>query len=351
MTSTMTPIKTALCSFGMSGWVFHAPFIHAHPGFQLYAVWERSKNLAEQKYPGIITYRSLDEMLADESIELVVVNTPNATHYEYTKKALLGGKHVIVEKPFTVTSSEGLELIALSIKHQRKLSVYHNRRYDSDYRTVKKIVEEGWLGNIIEAEFHYDRYKEELSPKVHKETPGPGTGALYDLGSHLIDQALQLFGMPQAVFADITIMRPVSQVDDYFELLLYYPSSRVRLRSSYLVREALPGYALHGAKGSFIKPKTDVQETMLQAGVMPGNADWGREPESEKGFLHTEKDGSIIREHVPSLQGNYGDYYEGIYQSIRNDQPPPVTAEDGLKVIRIIEAAIESSREHIVINL
>jgi len=347
----MAPIKTALCSFGMSGWVFHAPFIHVHPAFELYAVWERSKNLAEQKYPGVITYRTLEEMLADENIELVVVNTPNYTHYEYARKALLAGKHIIVEKPFTVTTDQGVELMSLAAQHNRMISVYQNRRYDSDYRTIKKILNEGWLGNIVEAEFHYDRYKEELSPKLHKETPGPGTGALYDLGSHLIDQALQLFGMPQAIFADITIMRPISQVDDYFELLLYYPSSRVRLKSSYQVREALPGYVLHGSKGSFIKPKTDVQEALLQAGKIPGTPGWGLEPDSERGLLHTEKNGNIIREQVPSLQGNYLDYYEGIYQCLRHNAPAPVTAEDGLKVVKIIEAAIESSREHKVINL
>lgn len=344
-TTMSKPVNTALCSFGMSGWVFHAPFIHAHHGFNLYAVWERSKDLAAQKYPGIITCRSLEDLLADENIELVVVNTPNYTHYEYAKKALHAGKHIIVEKPFTVTVAQGEELIALAHDKGLKISVYQNRRYDSDYRTVKKILDEGWIGQVVEAEIHYDRYKQELSPKAHKETPGPGTGALYDLGSHLVDQALQLFGMPQALFADIAIMRPISQVDDYFELLLYYPQHRVRLKSSYQVREALPGYVLHGSKGSFIKAKTDVQETMLQAGKLPGGSDWGTEPASEQGLLHTERDGKIIREHVPSLQGNYGDFYQGVYESLRFARPVPVTAEDGLAVVRIIEAAQQSSRE------
>ena len=346
-----TPINTALCSFGMSGWVFHAPFIAVHPGFNLYAVWERSKNLAAQKYPGVITCRTLEDMLADDNIELVVVNTPNYTHYDYAKKALLSGKHILVEKPFTVTTDQGRELIALAAEKNSKISVYQNRRYDSDYRTVKKILDEGWIGQVVEAEIHYDRYKEELSPKQHKETPGPGTGVLYDLGSHLIDQALQLFGKPEAVFADIAIMRAVSQVDDYFELLLYYPRHRVRLKSSYQVREALPGYILHGSKGSFIKAKTDVQETMLQAGKTPGGEDWGIEPDSEKGFLHTEKDGKLIKEYVPSLKGNYGDYYEGIYQALRHDKPVPVTAEDGLEVVRVIEAAHESNKLRKVISL
>jgi len=242
-------------------------------------------------------------------------------------------------------------LITLAVKQNKKISVYHNRRYDSDYKTVRKILGEGWLGNIVEAEIHYDRFKTELSPKQHKETPGPGTGCLYDLGSHLIDQALQLFGKPQAVFADIVVMRPVSKVDDYFELLLYYPSHRVRVKASYQVREALPGYVLHGAKGSFIKPKTDVQEIMLQAGKIPGGPDWGIEPENEKGLLHTEKDGKIIKEYVPSLQGNYGEYYEEMFNAIRKNAPVPVSAEDGLKVIQIIEAAFKSSKEKQVIDL
>src|SRR5450432_1729640 len=195
----MTPIKTALCSFGVSGWVFHAPFIHLNPGFNLYAVWERSKNLAEKKYPGVKTYRLLEDMLADNSVELVIVNTPNLTHYEYTKKALQAGKHVIVEKPFTITVDEGEELIALAEKQNKKLSVYQNRRYDSDFKILKKVIREQLLGEIVEAEMHFDRFKDELSPKVHKEVPGPGNGILFDLGSHLIDQALQLFGMPEKI--------------------------------------------------------------------------------------------------------------------------------------------------------
>ena len=308
----MNPIKTALCSFGMSGWVFHAPFLQVHPGFDLYAVWERSKKLAQEKYPNVKSYDTLDELLKDEAIELVVVNTPNYTHYDYAKQALQAGKHVVVEKPFTVNSKEGKELIQLAKKKKKKLSVYQNRRYDSDYKAIKNVIQEKLLGNVIEAEFHFDRYKEEVSPKLHKEVPGPGTGSLYDLGSHLIDQALQLFGDPIEIFADIQIMRPVSKVDDYFEVLLYYPGMRVRLKSSYQVREPLPGYVIHGSKGSFIKPKTDVQEAMLQAGKVPGQPDWGTESETEKGLLHTEINGKVIREYVPSLKGNYLEYYEGI---------------------------------------
>ena len=346
-----TPIKTALCSFGMSGLVFHSPFLSINPGFNFYAVWERTKNEAEKKFPNVITYRTLDEMLSDELVELVIVNTPNYTHFEYAQKALQAGKHVIVEKPFTVTVKEAQQLIDLAKKKNKILSVYQNRRYDSDYKTIKKVLDKKLLGEVVEAEFHFDRYREELSPKQHKEIPGPGTGVLYDLGAHLIDQALQLFGWPSKLFADIRTIRPVSKVDDYFEVLLYYPNLRVRLKASYSVREALPGYIIHGLKGSFIKPKTDVQEALLQAGSIPGGADWGREPETEKGLLHTEIDGVEERKYIDSEQGNYDDYYSGIYEAIRNNKPVPVTAEEGMNVIRIIKTAFESSEAQKVIQL
>jgi predicted dehydrogenase len=156
----MKPINTAICSFGMSGWVFHAPFISTHPGFNFYAVWERTKNLAQEKYPAVKVYRSLEEMLADKEVELVIVNTPNSTHYAYTKQALLAGKNVVCEKPFTVTVAEADELVALAEQKQLKLSVFQNRRYDSDYRTIKEVLDKKLLGNIVEAEFHFDRFKE-----------------------------------------------------------------------------------------------------------------------------------------------------------------------------------------------
>src|ERR1700761_1097404 len=296
----MTPVNTAICSFGMSGRVFHAPFLHVSPQFQLYSVWEREKNLASQIYPGVRVCRTLEELLADEAVELVIVNTPNYTHFDYTRKALEAGKHVIVEKPFTVTEAEGLELIALAKKMGKKLTSFQSRRFDSDYRTVKRIVDSGVLGKIVEAEFHYDRYTPALSSKVHKETPGPGRGLLYDLGSHMVDQVLQLFGDPEAVFADLFIIRDNSQVEDYMEVLLYYPGLRVRLKSSYLVREALPAYSIFGHKGTFLKTRTDVQEKHLLAGEMPNSDDWGVEPKTECGLLHTEIDGKVIREYVPS---------------------------------------------------
>lgn len=347
----MQPINTALLSFGMSGQVFHAPFLQVHEGFKFYAVWERTKNLAQERYPSVKTFRTLEELLSDEAIELVVVNTPSVTHYEYAKKCLQANRNVIVEKPFTATVEEGEELIALAKEKNKLLSVYQNRRYDSDYKAVKKVVDEKLLGDLIEAEFHYDRFTEQLSYKVHKEMPTPGVGIIYDLGSHLIDQALKLFGMPHSVFADIDNLRNSSKVDDYVELLMFYNHFRVRIHSSLLVREPLPAYILHGKKGSFIKAKTDVQEVALQQGKIPDTPDWGSEPENEKGFLHTEKNGIIIKEYVSSSQGNYMEYYDGIYKAIRLQQPLPVTAEEGLNVIRIITAAYKSNQQKAVIKM
>jgi len=347
----MIPIKTAILSFGMSGKVFHAPFINLHQGFDLVGIWERTKSASLSFYPNIKVYRSLEEILADETIELVVVNTPTATHYTYAKKVLEAGKHAVVEKAFTTTVEEAIELKQLADEKGLILSVFQNRRWDSDFKTVRKIVEEGWLGEIMEAEIHYDRYKEELSPKAHKETPAPGAGILNDLSPHLIDQSLTLFGMPNAVFADIRITRPGSKVDDYFEILLYYPTLRVRLKSGYQVREPFPSYVIHGRKGSFHKSRADVQEAKLLVGEKPNLTDWGTEPESEQGLLHTEKEGETIRMRIPTLQGNYYGYYDGIYRSIREGQPVQVSVVDGIHVMQIIEAAAKSSKERKVIDL
>ena len=346
-----SPINTALCSFGMSGVVFHAPFISVNPNFNLYGVLERKKNLAQEKYSTIKTFRTLEEMLADKNIELVVVNTPSVTHYDFAKQVINAGKNLIIEKPFTATVRQADELIQLAKEKNVMLSVYQNRRYDSDFLTVKYILNQGLLGEIVEAEMHYDRFEPGLSYKVHKETPTSATGSLYDLGSHLIDQVLVLFGLPNSIFADLDTFRPDSKVEDYFDVKLMYNSHRVILKSSYFVRESLPGNIFHGRNGSFIKSKADIQEKELEAGKIPGTKDWGMEPESENGILHTEKDGEMIMEFIPSLKGDYMEYYNGIYEAIRNDKSVPVSGEDGKNVIKIIEAAIKSNKEKKVIQL
>jgi scyllo-inositol 2-dehydrogenase (NADP+) len=346
---TMRPINTVLLSFGMSGKLFHAPFLHVHPDFHLYGVWERSKNLAASVYPDIKTFRSLDDVLQDPLVDLVIVNTPNATHFEYAEQVLRAGKHVVVEKPFVVKQEEGYALHHLAAEKSLVLSPFQNRRWDSDFLTVQQVVNSGVLEDIVEAEFHFDRFKQELSPKRHKEVAGAGTGALYDLGPHLIDQALVLFGWPQAVFADIRTLRPLSAIDDYFELLLYYDALRVRLRCSYIVKEPLPAYSLHGTGGSFIKTRADRQEADLQNGLLPNGEGWGIEPKEEQGCLHTAKDN--LRRRIPTARGNYLEYYSRLSAAIQTGAHPPVTAGEGIRIIQLIEAAFQSHQERRVITL
>lgn len=346
----MQKIKTALLSYGMSGKVFHAPFLNFHPGFELIGSWERSKKLIHQDFPSVKSYATIEDLLEDD-IDLVVVNTPVETHYEYAKKVLLAGKHALVEKAFTTTVAQAQELAALAKEKGLKLAVFQNRRWDSDFKTVQKIISDHVLGEIVEAEFHFDRYNPILSPKQHKETANSGAGILKDLGPHLIDQALCLFGLPQSVFADIRITREHSLVDDYIDILLYYSNFRVRLKAGFFVREAIPAYVVHGKKGSFLKARGDVQEDDLKLGKKPNLDTWGKEAKNKEGILHTEINNDVLIENIPTLQGNYYDFFDGVYNSITQDTIEPVTALDGVHVMLIIEAAIQSSAQKKGIDL
>ena len=347
----MKKIKTALLSYGMSGKVFQAPFLELPPGFELSGSWERSKKLIQEDYPHVKSYASLEEILANDEIDLVVVNTPIDTHFEYAKKVLEVGKHAIVEKAFTATVAEAEELAALAKEKGLKLAVFQNRRWDSDLKTVRQILSDGVLGEIVEAEFHFDRYNPLLSPKAHKETVNSGSGVLKDLGPHIIDQALYLFGLPKAVFADIRTTRENSVVDDWIDVLLFYPDLRVRLKAGFFVREPNPAYVIHGKKGSFLKHRGDVQEDDLKVMKKPNLDSWGTEPLDKEGFLHTEIGDKIMHGKIPTLQGNYYDFFDGVYNSIVNDTVEPVTAQDGVNVMRIIETAILSNQEKRVIDL
>ena len=347
----MKQINTALLSFGMSGRVFHAPFINLHSGFHLAGSWERSKKQIQEFYPGVHSYDSLEAVLNDDSIDLVVVNTPVYSHFEYAAKALKAGKHVVVEKAFTSTVSEAEELKAIALEQNKQIAVFQNRRWDSDFRTVKQVIESGLLGNINEMEIHFDRFNLELSAKKHKEEPNPGAGIVRDLGPHIIDQALYLFGMPEAVFADLRTTRPNSIVEDCLDILLYYPSFRVRIKGGYIVKEALPAYIVHGTKGSFLKSRADVQEADLQKGLTPDTPNWGTEPKQEEGLINYVAEGEAIRKKVETLRGNYLEFYNGVYNSLTQNIPMPVTVDDGIRVMKIIEAAFKSSDEKRVISV
>jgi scyllo-inositol 2-dehydrogenase (NADP+) len=346
----MQKIKTALCSFGMSGRVFHAPFIQLHQGFELVGAWERTSNLVQQYYPNAKSYDTFEELLNDD-IDLVIINTPTNTHYEFAKEALMNDKHIVVEKAFTTTVGEANGLQFLAEQVDKKLAVFQNRRWDSDFKTVQKIVADNVLGDLCEAEFSFNRFNLELSPKKHKEMPGAGAGIVNDLGPHLIDQALCLFGMPQKLFADIRHTRPTTKVDDCFEIILYYASFRVRLKAGYIVQKPLPAYILHGTNGSFIKPRGDVQETLLQQNKKPNTTHWAVEDKENYGTLHQTKNGKLVEEKIKSLSGNYYHFYDEVYTSIINNTPTPVTAQDGLNIMKIIEAAVLSNKEERVVVL
>ena len=344
-------IKTALVSFGMSGRVFHAPFINLNPNFVLAGAWERSSKNIQAVYPGVTSYASFDEILSDPSIDLVVVNSPNDTHYTYTKQALLAGKHVVVEKAFTVTVEEAEELTALALQQQKILTVYQNRRYDADFLTIQKLITQNKIGQLLDVQISYERYRTTLSPKVHKEQPTPGAGVLLDLGPHLVDQALQLSGMPTAVFADLRITRSVSLVDDYFTLLLYYPTHRILLTSGMVFMQVGAGYKIYGTKGCFIKNRSDVQEDLLLAGHKPGGDNWGKEDPKNYGTLSTETDGVITSTIIESERGDYGKYYEAVAAAILDNKPVPVSPQEGINIMKVLVAAKQSHETKQVVRL
>ncbi len=337
-------IRTAIASYGMSGYVFHAPFIHLHPGFELKKILERTKSLSKERYPYAKIVRDYDELVADPDIDLVIVNTPDHLHYPMALAALHAGKHVVVEKPFTQTSQQGEELIALARQKGVLLTVYHNRRFDGDSRTVQKILKEGLLGRLVDYAAHYDRYHNFI-PKTWKEDPSTGASIVYNLGSHLIDHALFLFGKPESVWADIRKVRDGALTDDYFEIKLLYQSFSATLKSSYLVKEPGPRYILHGTDGSYIKSGNDPQEEALKQGEWPEGERWGMEPESDWGLLHAEKNNISVRKVIPTLPGNYMDFYTNLYEAVVQGAPLTVKPEEGLEVIRIIEKAYLSNLE------
>jgi scyllo-inositol 2-dehydrogenase (NADP+) len=343
----MKAIQTALLSYGMSGRIFHAPFLEIHPGFELVGSYERSQKNIQKAYAGTHSYDSLDEVILDADIELIVVNTPIPTHFEYASKALKAGKHVVVEKAFTNSTAEALELQKIASKAGKHIFVYQNRRWDSDFLTVKKVIESGQLGDIVEAEFHFDRYNGAKSPKMHKELPGPGAGIIFDLGPHIIDQALHLFGNPTHVFADLRKTRPGTEVEDLFEILLYYPEMRVRLKAGYYFKVPVPAFQVHGKLGSFIKTRSDRQEADLDAGRKPQGDSWGQESPTDFGVMQV--DGGNP-ERIPSEKGNFMAFYENVFQSLRGDATPAVSVQDGINSMRVIDAAMESSREKKVIK-
>lgn len=333
------PIVTGILAYGMSGKVFHAPFIHAHKGFELYGITERSKKEASERYENIISFDTIDGLIQDPTIELVIVNTPNYTHFDYAKQALKAGKHVLVEKPFAASRTEALELFQLATTVDRKIMPYHNRRWDSDFQSVKNIITSGKLGKLIEVNFRFDRYRKEIGPKTFKETPIPASGVAYDLGAHVLDQAISLFGKPEKFTRSAGIHRDNSLVDDYSTFHLLYPNQlNVFVTVSLLTAEPLPSYVIHGSDGSFMKSRTDVQEEQLLKGLTPNDTEYGIEEEGKDGILTViNGDGDKTRTPVSSPRGDYMGLFDAVYKQIRFDEAFPVTEEHILSQMEILE--------------
>jgi len=348
-------IQVGLIGYGMAGQVFHAPMITSILGLHLSKIRETKLDniaLAKRRYPSVTIVDNSEAILSDPDIDLIVIASTNTTHYPLAKQALLNGKHVVVDKPFTISSKEADALIKIAKKNKKLLSVYHNRRWDSGFKTVQKIILEETLGNIVEVEIHFDRFRPNLKEDAWREQNIPGSGILYDLGSHLIDQSLIFFGNPLSLIADIRLQRPGVKVDDYFQVEFYYDNLKVILKSGMLIKEIGPQYILHGDKGSFIKYGLDVQEEALIAGEIPNKtANWGEEPEKLWGKLTLDKNGSTIITRVKSEAGDYRGYYQNIYLSILGESELAVKPEQARDVIYFIELAKKSAKDGQMINL
>jgi predicted dehydrogenase len=348
---SQTTLRAGIVAYGNISQKYHAPILHALPGFELVKVLERNRKLAEAHYPHVQTVTTMEAMLEDEEIDLVVITTPNQFHFAQAKAALEAGKHVVLEKPFTVSSIEAEMLEQIAEAEGRILSVFHNRRWDGDFKTVQKIVASGILGELVEFESRFDRFINQQRDNYWREQDVPGAGVLYDLGPHLIDQVLQLFGMPKRLFADIRKQRTDSLADDYFDMILYYDRLKVRLKAGNLVRELQPRFILHGTQGSYVKYGLDVQSRTPVTAQNLNSPDWGKESPDMWGKLNTHLGPLHMEGTIETLAGSYQDYYLDIYDSITQGKKPKVTAEDGRLTVELIEMAFMSNQKMSVLTL
>lgn len=336
-------INTGIIGFGLSGKVFHAPFIHAHDGFNLKKIVERNREESRKIYPYVEPVSDYQNLIKDKSLDLIVVCTQNTLHFPMVKESLLAGKHVVVEKPFTPSSKEADELIKIAEKVNRKIFVYHNRRWDGDFLTIKKILDGDLLGDLYEYEAHFDRYTPNLDRNAWRDENIDGSGILYDLGAHLIDQALNLFGYPDNLNADIQAQRENSPVDDYFKIELNYPELKVILSAGMLVKDLGPRFSLKGNKGTFVKFGIDPQEEALKKGLMPNTENWGMEEKEDWGIMDAIIEGKNCNCQIETLPGNYMGFYDNVYDVIVNDGEMMVKPEEAWNVIKTIEMAFEKN--------
>lgn len=344
MGSTEKSIGVGLIGFGVAGRVFHAPVIRATAGLHLAAIVQRTGDTAAQAYPGVLVVRSMDALLALPDVRLVVVATPNASHADIARRCLEAGRDVVIDKPFATTSGEAQSLLDLAAQSHRLLSVYQNRRWDGDFLTLLRLLRDGACGRPVLFESHFDRYRPHPRPGSWRERAEPGGGLLFDLGSHLVDQAVTLFGVPEAITADVRIERNHAEADDAFEVLLHYPHMRALLRATMLACRPGPRFVLRGDTGTYVKYHLDPQEAALRQGDTPGAAGWGVEPRDRWGTLTRAVDGDTTEEAVATEPGDYRGYYENVRDAVAHRTPLAVTPAQALGVIRLLELARESSR-------
>lgn len=340
-------VRVGLIGFGLAGQAFHAPVIRAVPGMELACILERRGTRAREKYPDVRVARTLEELLADKGIQLCVVATPNDSHFELAQACLLAGRDVVVDKPFAPTLKESEELVRLAAERGRLITVYQERRWDGDFGTVKKIVQSGTLGKVVEYECRFDRFRPEPKLNAWRERADqPGAGILFDLGPHVIDQALVLFGEPRAITASAFCERETSEVDDSFDVCLEYPVLRAMARARIIAFAPGPHFLIHGTKGSFIKYGVDPQEARLRAedfsqGTEWG-ADWGEEPENLWGTLSVVGEPSVK---VKTERGDYRGFYSNVRDAIEKKAALGVMPQQALRTMRAIMLAHKSSRE------
>ena len=328
-------IRVGLVGFGMAGRVFHAPLISSVEGLEFAAVVERHSDNAAERYPGITTYRTLDEMLADKSLGLLVVATPSGTHFETASQALKAGKNLVVDKPMSVTSGEIAQLIAVAKAGGSLLMPFHNRRWDSELQTIKKLLHEGHLGRLVYIESRLDRWRPGTTRRPWKDAPEQGGGVLLDLGTHLVDQALSLLGKPLGVSAEVLRERDGEGANDSFTIRLRYPGMSITLGANNLSSPAGARFHLRGTKGNFRKKSADLQEEELNKITRITSASWGQEPASEWGFLHVDVDGGMVTRPVASIPGDYRLFYAGVRDALLGKAPAPTTALEAWRVARV----------------
>lgn len=343
-------IDVGLIGFGLAGRSFHAPVISAVPGLRLTAILQRNGTEAANAYPNVRIVRSVDELLSIASIRLVVIATPNETHYPFARQCLAAGRDVLVDKPFATTLDEAVDLVDFAKKCGRLLAVYQNRRYDGDFQAVRQLVSSGTLGRMVRFETAYDRFRPHLRANAWREQPRPGAGILFDIAPHLIDHAFVLFGTPEAISADVRAERQGAQADDAFDILLHYPGNlRACLRSSILAAAQRPRFVLFGTKGAFVKQSFDPQENNLRNGRIPAEGPWGAEPESDWGVLTLSDGVSTTQRRVPSDSCDYRTYYANLRDALLGRAELAVTSEQALNVMRALELTRDSSQKRCTI--